>query len=126
MSYQFDIKALDDYVRVEVHGIREPGDSVDHSLALWRQVMDTCKAHRINQVLAVFNLAGRRTVTDSIRIINGSKPLVWPEMMIALVDTVAERQLNNAIIDQVMQDLGIRFQSFTNEAQALNWLERFK
>lgn len=126
MHYQVKLEVLDSYVRVEVSGIREQGKVSESSLAVWQEVAEVCKKHQINHILAVFNLKGQRTITDTLKIIEGAKAWVWPELMMAYVDNDEQSQLNNVILEQVTLSHGISFRSFANEEQGLRWLNNFR
>ncbi|MCV6609779.1 MAG: hypothetical protein OIF55_03290 [Amphritea sp.] len=125
MSYEVKLDVLNSYVRVEVSGTRIPGEVADSSLAVWKKVAETCKKHQINHVLAVFHLKGQRTITDTLKIIEGAKLWVWPELMMAYVDSDENSQANNAILEQITLSHGISFRAFANEQQGIRWLENF-
>ena len=126
MSYQIKLDVLNSYVRVEVSGTRIPGQIPQNTLLVWQEVASACRKHQINHVLAVFNLEGQRTVTDTLKIFEGIKPWVWPELMMAYINSQNSYQTNNAIIEQIARTQGITFQAFSSEQQGIRWLEKFQ
>lgn len=125
MPYQYSLMKQDNYLRVEVSGSREGINVAQESLQMWTEVASTCRSDHIDHVLAIFHLTGKRSLITTFDIVAGVKDLLWPELMIAYVDTDIENKQQNSIAEDSALSHGINFRTFDTEEEGRRWLLAF-
>jgi len=125
MSYQYSLSKLDSYLRVEVSGSREGINVAQESLQMWTEVANTCRSKNIDHILAIFHLSGKRSLINTFDIVSGVSSMVWPELMIAYVDTDSVNKQQNAIAEDSAMSHGINFRAFETEEEGRCWLLAF-
>lgn len=123
MSYQYAITECGNYLRIEVQGSRNKADVTQESLKMWEGVAKHCKNKSLNMVLAVFHLDGTRSLMDTFNIVAGVKEWIWPELVIAYVDTNPVNRKDNIIAEQSAMRHGINFRTFLTEQDGIAWLQ---
>ncbi|WP_432474192.1 hypothetical protein [Amphritea sp. HPY] len=125
MPYQYSVIKQDNYLRVEVSGSREGINVAQASLQMWTEVAATCRSKNIDHILAIFHLSGKRSLLNTLDIVDGVKSMVWPELMIAYVDTDPDNKQQNAIAEDSAMSHGINFRTFETEEEGRQWLLAF-
>ncbi|RTE64820.1 hypothetical protein EH243_15690 [Amphritea opalescens] len=123
MPYQYALTECDNYLRIEVQGSRSKTDVTQASLKMWKAVAEHCKHKDFNMILAVFHLDGTRSLMDTFNIVAGVQELLWPELVIAYVDTDPVNRKENIIAEQSAMLHGINFRTFLTETDAVAWLQ---
>lgn len=125
MPYQYSLSKLDNYLRMEVSGSREDINVVQESLQMWTEVANSCRSNNIDHILAIFHISGKRSLINIFDIVAGAKSMVWPELMIAYIDTDSENKQQNAIAEDSAMSHGINFRTFDTEEEGRQWLLAF-
>lgn len=123
MPYQYDISEYDNYLRIEVKGTRAETDVTQESLAMWKDVANQCQKKHLNLILAIFHLEGTRSLTDTFNIVAGVQDWIWPELVIAYVDTNPTNIKTNIIVEKSAMIHGINFRTFLTEEDGVAWLK---
>ena len=123
MSYEIDIQAHQDYVRVHVTGERRYGDAALEASQAGQQIVESCRNADNYRVLLVLNLRGRLSATDSYEIVEDSKEYGWNHAYkLAFVDTNRESIEDVRFTETVAVNRAYSVKAFTEEAEAIDWL----
>ncbi len=79
MSYEVTIQANQDYIRVDVSGIRTPGQEKQDAINVWRRVIEASHSAEIDQILVVSEVNGGLPSTAVYEIVRNPKELVGVE-----------------------------------------------
>ncbi|WP_417227277.1 hypothetical protein [Amphritea sp.] len=123
MSYQYAISECDNYLRIEVTGTRAETNVAQESLSMWETVAKHCQSKHLNLILAIFHLEGTRSLTDTFNIVAGVQEWIWPELVIAYVDTNPANIKTNIIVEKSAMIHGINFRTFLTEDDGAAWLK---
>jgi hypothetical protein len=122
MAYDYKIEDKQQYIRVEISGMRRPGKQVKDIVPIWSEVTQTCKEKNIHKLLAILKLTGDVSVVGSYTIVNSADSFGWhPNLRVALIDLGEEGQ-NNLFTETVAVNRGYQLKVFRNEQDGLNWL----
>lgn len=125
MSYETTVQAEKDYLRVEVSGIRVPGQEAEDGIAVWTRVADVCREHKVDKILAIINLEGHLPTSVSFKIANDPYEFGWEKRFrVAVVDVNYESRLVNYLTEAVAVNRGYDVRIFENEQSAMDWLFR--
>jgi len=123
MSYDFDIQARQDHIRVEVSGDRTAGDAVADAGLVGRQIVEKFRDSKIDRVLLVLKLSGRASAIDVFKIITESEQYGWShDIKLAFVDMNAESIDDVKFAETVAFNRAYRVRVFDNEIDARRWL----
>jgi len=123
MPYQYQITEQDGYLKIEVNGTRKGENVAEQSLTMWTEVANLCRQRHIDGILAIFHLTGRRSLVNTFDIVEGVKPLLWPELKIAYIDMDEENRQQNSIAETSALSHGINFRTFESIEEGQRWLK---
>jgi len=122
MPYQYKMMAQKDFLRVEVSGHRSEKNIAAEAIELWTTITVECRKQQLNKILAIFDVAGQRTMMDTFDIVEGVLDLNWPEAKVAYVESNIQHKEANLMAETTAQMHGIAFQTFLCEETASQWL----
>ncbi len=123
VAYQFEIHPNPDHIRVEVSGVRKPGQAVANANLVGEEITKVCRETGINQVLLLLNLSGRMSATDAYEIVTESGSYGWSRAFkLAFVDLNPESLPDSHFTETVAVNRAYRMKVFGNEADAKEWL----
>lgn len=123
MSYQFEVHPNPDFIRVEVSGIRKPGEAAENAHAVGREITSVCRETGIDRILLVVDLSGRLSAIDAFEIVTRSQDYGWSHAFkLAFVDLNAESLADSRFTETVALNRAYRMQVFDNEDDAREWL----
>jgi hypothetical protein len=123
MPYDVQTETQDDHVRVNVSGIRIPGQEVEDSVRAWKQVADACRSSGLEKILTIFELEGRLSPIDAYDIVARTEEFGWSHAFkLAVVDLNKESLEDNLFAETVAVNRAYQVMVFDNEADATDWL----
>lgn len=116
--YKVDFRPQERYLRADVSG---PHDSVEISLAYWREVARECRRLGFSRLLVVENL-GRVGPAVEYYLVACELPAIVKGLRVAFVDAVAEELDSNRLGENIAVNRGADIRLFHDEEPAVAWL----
>ena len=118
-SYTLRFEDRPGYTRAHVVGDR---DTVEISLAYWREIERHCREHAVRSVLVVEEIKERAAVLDIYEVASGLVALGFSDIRIAFVDRNVDELPMMQFGETVARNRGIDGRVFARETDAEAWL----
>lgn len=123
LPYDVTIIDKDRYVRVEVAGVRTPGQEAEDGIAVWRQVAEHCRERRMSRILAVVDLSGRLPTLAAYKMGQSPESFGWRRnFKLAVVGANEPSHRDNLFTETVAVNRGYTVRIFDDEQPARDWL----
>jgi hypothetical protein len=123
MPYAFKMQVMPDYVRVDVTGDGDAGESARDVAFLWKTIAKTCHHEQKNNILAVFDLEGASPVMATYSAVANGDDLGWdPNFRLAVADLHTKSMKGNLFNETIAINRGYQMKTFSSEKAACEWL----
>lgn len=125
MAYELKIEHFEDYISVEITGVRNSLSSISDSKNMWIELLAICTEKEIKKVLAVSKLTGRLGAVPMFNIVDHVvKYGISRQYKLAYVDLNPESLIDNKFGETVAYNRGYQFIKVFGEIDpAKEWLK---
>jgi len=123
MSYEVRVQEQEDYIRVEISGMRTPGNEIEDAIAVWSHVAEVCKKTKKDRILGIHDVTGRLPARAAHAIAYDPARFGWSKRFkLALVEMQEESRQDVLFVEDVAVSSGYQVRIFDNEPEAEVWL----
>ena len=126
MKYAVHTNLRDDVLEVQLAGERSPFEIeiAEDAIDTWVHILDLCRRHGVDSVLASFALTGPTTALVSVAVARRLETIGFDRSLrVALLDHNGQSRPFNDFGCRVAAGHGWQFRSFGDAASALRWLK---
>lgn len=125
MAYDYKIEDRQQYIWVEISGVRTPGKELEDIAPIWAEAIRTCREKKTNKLLAILKLRGKMSIIASYNVVKFADRIGWSrDLRVALVDLGEEPDRNNLFTETVAVNRGYQLKVFRDDQDGLTWLLR--
>jgi len=113
MSYLDQITIHDDYVSIEMSGIRVDGQEVDQAIQVWQKMSEICEENDIKKILAISRITGSLPIGASYKIAQIGEELGWNrKVKLAFVELNEDSFKDNSFTETTAVNRGYQVKIF--------------
>ncbi len=125
MAYDYKIEDRQQYIWVEISGVRTPGKELEDIAPIWAEAIRKCREKKTNKLLAILKLRGKMSIIASYNVVKFADHIGWSrDLRVALVELGEEPHRNNRFTETVAVNRGYQLKVFRDEQDGLTWLLR--
>jgi len=126
MKYTVQTSLRDDVLEVRLAGERSPFEIeiAEDAIDTWEHILELCRVHRVDSVLASFALTGPTTALVSVAVARRLATIGFDRTLrVALLDHNGQSRPFNDFGCRVAAGHGWQFRSFADAGSAMRWLK---
>ncbi|WP_415893126.1 hypothetical protein ACMXYN_01200 [Neptuniibacter sp. PT8_73] len=123
MSYQYEIKKAEGFIRVEVSGIRKPNYAGNDALGVWTDISAYAASVGINKVLYLSSVSGQIPVMEAYDVLDQFVEKQWIGLQVAYVDLGGSNIDDLRMLKAICFQHGMLFDYFKSEDEGIRWLQ---
>ena len=123
MPIQLEHKVFDNYLKVDITGIRTPGSEGQEMIEIWSRIAKLCEKSNCSKILAIMKIFGRLPIESAYKIGKATDDYVWNRSYkLAVVAPEEALFMNIQLSETIWVNMGYEAKLFSSIGKARKWL----
>ena len=123
MALELSHEVHENYLEVEIAGMRVPQLEYEESLILWKSIFKLCEKYDKKNILAKLKARGRMPMRGRITYAFNLEEIGWQKHhKVAGIALTSQLKNDVPLVARFARSVGYNVKLFSNESDALDWL----